>query len=53
MFDGSLYLMVNRQGGPAGGRGFAAPNWWMGMATRKAGPGITARTRFSRGATVD
>ncbi len=39
MQDGSLYLLFNRQGGERGGREFKAPNWWMGMASRKAGGG--------------
>ena len=36
MQDGSLSLLFNRQGGERGGNEFKAPNWWMGMASRKA-----------------
>lgn len=39
MMDGSFTLMVNRQGGPAGETQVRAPNWWMGMATHRLGPG--------------
>jgi hypothetical protein len=31
--------MFNRQGGPRGETELKAPNWWMGMAQRKAGRG--------------
>src|SRR6266513_5654406 len=37
MQDGVLFGVFNHQGGPRGGKEFKAPNWWMGMATRKAG----------------
>lgn len=37
MQDGVLFGVFNHQGGPRGGNEFKAPNWWMGMATRKAG----------------
>ena len=35
MQDGILFAEFNQQGSERGGREFAAPNWWMGMATRK------------------
>jgi len=48
MQDGSLYLLFNSQGGPRGGDEFTAPNWWMGMATRRAGRGdLTLTGMFS------
>jgi hypothetical protein len=37
MQDGVIYGLFNQQGGPRGGREFVVPNWWMGMAIRKAG----------------
>lgn len=37
MQDGVVYGLFNHQGGPRGGDEARAPNWWMGMATRKAG----------------
>jgi hypothetical protein len=39
MQDGSLYLMFNHQGSERGDDEFKAPNWWMGMASHRAGPG--------------
>jgi len=39
MQDGLVFLEFNRQGGPRGGSEFVAPNWWMGMATRKTSRG--------------
>jgi hypothetical protein len=39
MQDGSLYLLLNHQGSTRGVDEFKVPNWWMGMATRKAGGG--------------
>jgi hypothetical protein len=39
MQDGILVANVNHQGGPRGGDEFVAPNWWMGMASRRAGSG--------------
>ncbi|MGC4083445.1 MAG: hypothetical protein QM736_15375 [Vicinamibacterales bacterium] len=39
MQDGALYVLFNEQGGRRGGREVRVPNWWMGMATRKAGGG--------------
>lgn len=35
MQDGVLFAEFNHQGGPRGGNELVAPNWWMGMATRK------------------
>ena len=37
MQDGVLFGVFNHQGGPRGGDGVEAPNWWMGMLTRKVG----------------
>ena len=37
MQDGVLFGMFNHQGGPRGGDQFKAPNWWMGMLTRRIG----------------
>jgi hypothetical protein len=42
MQDGVVYAELNHQGGPRGGDEFAAPNWWMGMASRN-----TARGRIT------
>ena len=39
MQDGIVYAEFNHQGGPRGGTEFVVPNWWMGMATRKAARG--------------
>jgi hypothetical protein len=39
MQDGVLFAVVDDQGGPRGGRQFAAPNWWMGMASRRTSRG--------------
>src|SRR6185312_12142260 len=39
MQDGAVFLMFNNQGGPRGETEIKAPNWWMGMASRKAGRG--------------
>ena len=39
MQDGIVYAEFNHQGGPRGGNEFVVPNWWMGMATRKASRG--------------
>ncbi len=35
MQDGAVFVMFNHQGGQRGGDEVVAPNWWMGMATRK------------------
>jgi len=37
MQDGIAFGLFNHQGGPRGGDEFKVPNWWMGMASRKAG----------------
>jgi hypothetical protein len=37
MQDGVVFGLFNHQGGPRGGDEFRVPNWWMGMATKKAG----------------
>src|SRR5262245_36705774 len=39
MSDGALFATFNHQGTDRGGTEFKATNWWMGMATRPAGPG--------------
>jgi hypothetical protein len=39
MQDGIVFAELNHQGGPRGGNEFVAPNWWMGMATRKTSRG--------------
>jgi hypothetical protein len=39
MQDGVVYGLFNHQGGPRGGDEFKVPNWWMGMASRKAAKG--------------
>jgi hypothetical protein len=37
MQDGVLFGIVNHQGGPRGDDELKAPNWWMGMASRRIG----------------
>jgi hypothetical protein len=37
MQDGVVFGLLNSQGGSRGGDEVRMPNWWMGMATRKAG----------------
>ena len=44
MQDGVVYGLFNHQGGPRGGDEFKVPNWWMGMASRKAGKGDLTMT---------
>ena len=39
MGDGTVFGLFNHQGGPRGGDELKAPNWWMGMASRRAGIG--------------
>jgi hypothetical protein len=39
MQDGVVFAEFNHQGSPRGGNEFVAPNWWMGMATRKTARG--------------
>ena len=48
MQDGVFRLMFNHQGGPRGGDEVVAPNWWMGMASRKLGTSrLTLTSMFS------
>jgi len=48
MQDGIVFANANHQGGPRGGDEFVAPNWWMGMATRKTSRGqLTLTGMFS------
>ena len=48
MQDGIVFANFNHQGGPRGGDEFVAPNWWMGMATRKTSRGqLTLTGMFS------
>jgi hypothetical protein len=37
MQEGVLFAVYNHQGGARGSDEFVAPNWWMGMATRRLG----------------
>jgi hypothetical protein len=39
MSDGVLFATYNHQGSARGGDEFKSTNWWMGMASRTAGPG--------------
>jgi hypothetical protein len=39
MYDGVVFLTVDRQGGPRGGDSVDSQNWWMAMAERPAGGG--------------
>src|SRR5579862_7352014 len=48
MQDGVLFAEFDHQGGARGGNQFVAPNWWMGMASRKTSQGqFTFNTMFS------
>jgi hypothetical protein len=48
MHDGVVFVEDDHQGGPRGGRDFVAPNWWMGMATRRTPHGrLTLKAMFS------
>jgi len=48
MQDGVVFGVYNHQGGDRGGDEFTAPNWWMGMATRKVGSSqLTLNAMFS------
>jgi len=48
MQDGDFYAVLNQQGGPRGENEVTAPNWWMGMATRKIGASqLTLNGMFS------
>jgi len=42
MQDGAVFLMLNDQGGQRGGTEAVAPNWWMGMASRKTSRGTVS-----------
>ena len=44
MQDGIVFAEFNHQGGPRGGQEFVVPNWWMGMAARRAGNGMVTFT---------
>ena len=39
MTDGVISAAITHQGGPRGGDGVYAPNWWMGMASRSTAHG--------------
>lgn len=48
MQDANAILMFNHQGSDRGGDELKAPNWWMGMFSRNAGPGrLTISTMLS------
>ena len=48
MQDGVVFGIFNHQGGPRGGDEFRAPNWWMGMFSRKVKSSqLTFNTMFS------
>jgi hypothetical protein len=48
MFHANVFLVDQQQSGPRGADKFFSPNWLMGMAQRKAGPGtFTIRTMLS------
>lgn len=48
MTDGALFGTFNHQGGRRGGKEFRSQNWWMTMASGKAGPGqLTVTSMFS------
>ena len=42
MQDAVVFVMLDDQGSPRGGTGLRAPNWWMGMATRRIAGGTLA-----------
>ena len=44
MSDGALFATFNHQGTDRGGTEFKSTNWWMGMASRRAGPGQLTMT---------
>ncbi len=44
MSDGALFATFNHQGTDRGGTEFKSTNWWMGMASRPAGPGQLTMT---------
>ncbi|MQA29111.1 MAG: hypothetical protein GEU82_04625 [Luteitalea sp.] len=48
MQEGQLLGLLNHQGGPRGGDELKAPNWWMGMASRRvASSQLTLSGMFS------
>src|SRR5579862_8172090 len=48
MQDGVVFAEFDHQGGPRGGSQFVAPNWWMGMASRRTRHGrVTFNAMFS------
>src|ERR1700730_2219496 len=48
MQDAVVLAEFNHQGGSRGGNEFVAPNWWMGMASRKTSHGqLTFTSMFS------
>jgi hypothetical protein len=48
MQDAVAYGLFNHQGGPRGGDELRAPNWWMGMFSRKVGSSdLTINTMLS------
>jgi hypothetical protein len=44
MQDGVVFAELNHQGGPQGGTEFVVPQWWMGMASHRAGKGVMTLT---------
>ena len=54
MHDGVLFGTFSHQGGPRGGDEVISTNWFMGMASRQAGPGrltLTGMTSLERATT--
>ena len=48
MFHANVFVLAEQQSSARGGDKFFSTNWFMGMAQRKAGPGVfTARTMLS------
>jgi hypothetical protein len=48
MFHANVFILDEQQSGPRGADKFFSTNWFMGMAQRKAGPGVfTARVMLS------
>jgi hypothetical protein len=48
MFHANVFLLDEQQSSPRGGDKFFSTNWFMGMAQRKAGPGVfTARAMLT------
>ena len=44
MQDGNVFVIFNHQSSPRGGDEVVAPNWWMGMTTRKTSRGTISFT---------